>query len=393
MENQTIPPPVELKNPLVVSHKLLMGPGPSNACPRVLQALSQPVLGHMHTELFQIMDDIKIGMRYLFQTRSNLTLALSSSGHSGMEAVICNLLEPADKMLILIGGIWGERASDMAKRHGVQVEILKKELNRPVSLIEIDSAVSRFRPKLLFVVQGESSTGIYQDVEGIGEITRRYNCLLAVDTVASLGSVPLYMDLWNIDVVYTGCQKIIGVPPGLTPISFNERAQKVIFNRKTPIQSYYLDMTLLGQQWNCFSKDLSRVYHHTTCANLLYGLREGIAILVEEQLENTIKRHQTCAQRLYRGLEKLGLEFYVEEEHHRLPSVTTVNVPKDVDWKNVLAYAMKNYRMEISGGLGPTAGKVFRIGIMGYNATPENIDGTLQVLKEALEYSRNHSKL
>ncbi|CAG9766799.1 unnamed protein product [Ceutorhynchus assimilis] len=389
-----IPPPVELKLPLIVPHKVLMGPGPSNAAPRILQALSQPVLGHMHPELFTIMDEIKKGIQYIFQTKNELTLAISASGHAGLEAVMCNLLEPGDTVLVLVNGIWGERAANIAERNGAVVQKLQKSnSNDNFSIIEIENAIKGYLPKLVFVVQGESSTGIYQPLDGIGEITRRYNCLLAVDTVASLGSVPMFMDQWKIDALYTGCQKIIGVPPGVTPISFSQKAHNVIFNRKTKIPVYYLDMTLLGQQWNCFEKNLPRLYHHTTSANLLYALREGLAIVADEELENVIERHQRCAERLYKGIELLGLEFYIEDEVKRLPSVTTIKVPKGVDWKNVVDYAMKNYKFELSGGLGPTVGKVFRIGIMGYNATPENIDKTLQILKEALAYSKNDSKL
>ncbi|XP_066248127.1 alanine--glyoxylate aminotransferase-like [Euwallacea similis] len=390
-----IAPPPELKKLLAIPHKLLMGPGPSNSSPRILQALCQPVLGHMDPEVFQIMDEIKKGLQYMFQTRNKLTLCVSASGHAGMETVLCNLVEPGDKVLVLVNGIWGKRAADIAQRYRATVQTVhNKDLGKNFSLIEIENAVSKFKPKVLFVVQGESSTGVYQPLEGIGEITKRYKCLLAVDTVASLGAVPLQMDAWKIDAIYTGSQKIIGVPPGLTPLSFSERAQKAIFERKSKIQVYFWDIKLLGQQWKCFEEDLPRIYHHTTCANLLYALREGLAVIIEEGLENVIQRHEQCAQQLYKGVVEMGLELFVEDEEKRLPSVTTIKVPPNVIWTDVVGFAMKNYHLEISGGLGPTAGKVWRIGIMGFNATTKNISFTLSVLKEALEHcNKKISKL
>ncbi|XP_066155900.1 alanine--glyoxylate aminotransferase [Euwallacea fornicatus] len=387
--------PPELKRLLAIPHKLLMGPGPSNLSPRILHALSQPVLGHMDPDVFRIMDEIKKGLQYMFQTKNKLTLCVSASGHAGMETVLCNLVEPGDKVLVLVNGIWGKRAVDMAQRYGATVQKMQnRDLRENFSLIEIENAVSKFKPKIFFAVQGESSTGVYQPLEGIGEITKRYNCLLVVDTVASLGAVPLKMDAWKIDAVYTASQKVIGTPPGLALLSFSERAQKVIRERKSKVLVYFFDIKLLGQQWKCFEEDLPRIYHHTTCANLLYALREGLAVITEEGLENVIQRHEQCAQQLYKGLAEMGLELFVEDEQKRLPSVTTIKVPPNVIWTDVVDFAMKNYHLEVSGGLDSTAGKVWRIGIMGYNAKPKNIIFILSVLKEALEHcNKKISKL
>ncbi|XP_018567538.1 serine--pyruvate aminotransferase, mitochondrial [Anoplophora glabripennis] len=379
-------PPEVLKNPVNVPYKTLMGPGPSNCSPRVLYAIGRNVLGHMHSEVFQVMDEIKEGLRYVFQTSNELTLAVSAAGHAGMEAVISNLLEPGDKVLIAVNGIWGIRASDMARRYGAEVNTVSVPTGENFSLALLENAIQRVKPKLLFIVQGESSAGVYQPLEGVGDICHRYNCLFAVDTVASLGGVPFFADKWGVDAVYTGSQKVLGAPPGLAPISFSPRAQKVIFERKTPVTVFYWDMTELGRQWNCFNN--VRPYHHTTCSNLLFGLREGLAQIVEEGLENVIKRHQLCAQKLYHGLERLGLQPFVEDAHKRLPTVTAISIPENVDWKQVVDYAMKNYYLEISGGLGPTAGKIWRIGLMGYNATPQNVDLVLKVLAEALQEAR-----
>lgn len=373
--------PESLKQPLRLPYKILMGPGPSNCYPRVLHAVGHQVLGHMHPEVFQVMDDIKDGLRYVFQTKNSLTLALSTSGHGAMEAVFANILEDGDRVLIAINGLWGERAADMAQRYGGVVFKMTKSLGNNFSLYDIEEAVKRIQPKLFFITQGESSTGVYQPLEGIGRICHKYNCLVGVDTVASLGGVPLATDSWEIDIVYTGSQKVLGAPPGLAPITFSPRAEAVIKNRKSPCKVFYLDMKILGQQWNCF--DTPRPYHHTTCSNLLNGLREGLAIIAEEGLDNVLKRHQKCAERLYAGLRKLNLELFVENPENRLPTVTSIKVPNGVDWREVIAYAMKNYKLEMSGGLGPTVGKIFRVGIMGYNARPENVDLVLKVLEEA----------
>lgn len=384
--------PRSLRKPLIVPHKVLMGPGPSNCPPRVLHALSQPVLGHLHTETTKIMDEIKEGIQYIFQTRNELTLALSASGHGGIEAVMCNLLEPGEKVLIATNGIWGYRAANMAQRYGANVIQVKTQPGNNFTLELLENALMKHKPVLLFIVQGESSTGVYQPLDGLGEICHRYNCLLAVDTVASLGGVPVKADEIGIDAIYTGSQKVLGAPPGITPISFSERAKQKLFNRKTEVKVYYLDMKILGDYWACFDKNRPRVYHHTISTTLLYGLREALAMVCEEGMNSVIERHQKCADQLYKGLERMGLELFVGDKLKRLPTVTTIQVPNDVDWKDVTAYAMKTYLLEISGGLGPTANKVFRIGLMGYNATPEKVDLVLEILKESLDYSRKHPK-
>jgi len=381
-----IPAPKELRKPIVIPSKLLMGPGPSNCPPRVLHALSQPVLGHLHPECLKYMDEIKEGIKYVFQTRNELTLALSTSGHGGMEAVMCNLLEDGNKVLVAVNGIWGSRAVNMAHRYGAVVYTIEAKLGDNFSLAEIEQAIAKYEPKLFFVTQGESSTGVYQPIEGIGDICHRYNCLLAVDSVASLGGVPMFADRWGVDAIYTGSQKVIGAPAGLTPISFSPRAQKAIFNRKTPIKVFYWDMTVICDYWNCFNKP--RIYHHTISSTLVYGLREGLAIIAEERLCSVIRRHEECAQRLYAGLQRLGLQLLVEDEEKRLPTVTAIRVPDNVDWKKIIEYCMKRYSLEISGGLGPTANLILRVGLMGHNATFENVDLVLQALEGALEYAR-----
>ncbi|KAG5896868.1 hypothetical protein JTB14_017682 [Gonioctena quinquepunctata] len=339
-----IPPPEVLKKPLIVPKKILMGPGPSSASPRVLQAMSHSVLGHMHSETFQIMDEIKEGIKYVFQTRNELTLAITASGHSGMEAVMSNLIESGDPVLICVNGLWGLRAADMAERYGGVVTKFEKKSGRYLS-----SPRNRTFP---FEIEAKTTFRL-------GEICHRYKCLLAVDVVASVGGVPFLMDKWGVDVAYAGVQKVLGVPPGLTIISFSPKAQKAIFERKSLGKVYYWDMTILGRQWNCYKN--VRPYHHTVSSNLLYALREGLAIMSEEGLENVIKRHEECYEMLRKGIEDLVL------------------VDKEINCKDVISYAMKKYNLEISLGLGPTGGgNVLRIGLMGYNARAEIVDFTLK---------------
>ncbi|XP_025833192.1 serine--pyruvate aminotransferase, mitochondrial-like [Agrilus planipennis] len=378
-----ITPPPCLNKPLKFPNKLLMGPGPSNCSPRVLHALSLPILGHMHTETFQIMDEIKEGIKYIFQTKNELTLAISAAGHGGMEAVLCNLVEPGDKVLVAVNGLWGMRAIRMAENYGAVVSQIATSLGNNYSLGQLETAILSEKPDLLFVVQGESSTGVYQPLESLGKICHKYNCLLAVDTVASLGAVPFFMDKWEVDAVYTGSQKVLSAPPGITPISFSKRAQTKIFQRKSRPSVYYFDMNVVGEQWGCVGT--VRTYHHTVSSSLLCGLREALAIICEEGIENSMKRHKECTMRLHDGLKRLGLEFFVGDPEARLPTVTSIKIPEGVDWKKITTTAMNTYNLEIGGGLGPTAGLIGRVGIMGYNAQPENIDFLLSVLQKLLK--------
>ncbi|XP_017771663.1 PREDICTED: serine--pyruvate aminotransferase, mitochondrial [Nicrophorus vespilloides] len=378
--------PEALRKPLIIPHKTLMGAGPSNCTPRILHALSQPVLGHLHTETTKIMDEVKAGIQYIFQTRNELTLAVSASGHGGMETVMCNLLEPGEKVLVATNGIWGERASNMAERYGSVPVKVTTEPGNNFSLAQLEMALMKHKPVMLFIVQGESSTGVYQPLEGLGDLCHRFNCLLAVDTVASLGGVPVLADEWGIDAIYTGTQKVLGAPPGITPISFSDRAKQKIFNRKTEIQVFYWDMKILGDYWACFGNP--RVYHHTISTTLLYGLREALAMVAEEGIQSVIERHENCARLLREGLEKLGLQLYVSDASKRLPTITTVKVPHGVQWKDVTNYAMNRFLVEIAGGLGPTANKVFRIGLMGYNASPEKVEYVLRVMQESVEMAK-----
>lgn len=378
-------PPQELFEPLVVPKRTLMGPGPSNCSQRVLNALQQQVIGHLHPEMCKMMDEIKAGLQYAFQTKNRLTLAISASGHGGMEASLGNLLERGESVLIIKSGVWGERAADMADRLGLRVHILHTKLGEGFTLDQLESALKNIKPNAVFVTHSESSTGLVQSLLGVGSLVHRYGSLLIVDTVASLGAEPFFADAWEVDVVYTGSQKCLGAPPGITPISFSPLAEMKIMNRRTKVPVFYWDMTILGDYWACFGNP--RPYHHTISATLIYGLREALAQLAEESLPAFWVRHAKATERLHHGLRERGFEFFVENPENRLKTVTAIKIPPGIDGKEVTTFAMKRHNVEISGGLGPTLGKIFRIGLMGINATSGNVDLVLQVLDDSIKHA------
>ncbi|XP_066049892.1 alanine--glyoxylate aminotransferase isoform X2 [Chamaea fasciata] len=346
-----VPPPEELLRPLAVPERLLLGPGPSNVPRRIQAAGGRQILGHMHPEVLQVMDEIKAGIQYAFQTQNRLTLAISGSGHCAMEAALLNLLEQGDTVLVAINGIWGQRAADIARRLGANVCELLKPLGQYFTAQDIEQGLVQHKPLVLFITHGESSTGVLQPLEGLGKLCHRHGCLLLVDSVASLGGAPIFMDQQEIDVLYSGSQKVLNAPPGSAPISFSERAR----------------------------------YHHTAPINSFFSLREGLAMLAELGLENSWKRHRANCTQLCQGLLDMGLELFVEEEKARLPTITTVRVPEGYNWKDITAFLMDNHGMEIAGGLGPTVGKVLRIGLMGCNSTSDNVERVLGALQDALK--------
>ncbi|XP_071146816.1 alanine--glyoxylate aminotransferase-like [Mytilus edulis] len=384
-------PPQSLLKPMVIPQKLLMGPGPSNSSPRILSASALPMLGHLHPEFTKIMDEVKEGTRYLFQTRNNWTVCVSGTGHAAMEAAVCNLLEPGETTLSCVNGLWGERYADMARRNGAIAETINKPMGQVFNLQEIEEGLQKYRPVLLFLTHGESSGSTVQPLEGVGKLCHRYNCLLLVDSVAAAGGVPLYADDWEIDCIYTGSQKVLSAPPGASPISFSEKGKEKVLKRKTPVRSFYFDMNHLSNYWGC--EENPRRYHHTGPIMSVYALREGFSRLVEEGLENSWATHKKCAEMLHEGVQRMGLELFVQDKSVRLPCVTGVKVPAGVNWKEVADYAMNQYKVEISGGLGAQAGKIWRIGIMGYNATPDNVNRVLRALSEALKHVGFKSRL
>ncbi|XP_062853281.1 alanine--glyoxylate and serine--pyruvate aminotransferase a [Trichomycterus rosablanca] len=384
MSSLTVPPPQCLLQPLTVPNRLLLGPGPSNVPARILTAGAKPMLGHLHPETVEIMDQIKSGIQYAFQTQNRVTLAVSGPGHSAMECAIFNAVEPGESVLIAVHGIWGERAAEIARRIGAKVNTIVTTAGSYFTNDEIEQALARYKPVLFFLTHGESSTGVVHPLDDIGDLCHKYGCLFLVDSVAALGGAPVYMDKQAIDILYTGSQKVLNAPPGTAPISFSERACNKIFNRKTKPVSYFLDLTWLANYWGCDGKP-ARMYHHTGPVIAFYSLREGLAILAETGLEKSWKRHQEVAEYFHTGLEKMGLKLFVEEKKARLPTVTTIVAPPGYDWKEITGYIMKNHSIEISGGLGPSVGMVLRVGLMGCNCSKENVEMILGALADALQ--------
>ncbi|KAF7700416.1 alanine--glyoxylate and serine--pyruvate aminotransferase b [Silurus meridionalis] len=384
-----VPPPACMLRPLEVPHRYLFGPGPSNVPPRVLAAGGRPIIGHLHPEMYEIMNNIKEGIRYAFQTTNHMTLAMSGSGHTAMECAVFNIVEPGESVLVSVNGVWGERVAEIADRMGAKVHTLVKAPGGYFTNQEIEKEISKHKPVLFFLTHGESSAGLAHPVDGIGDICRKYNCLFLVDSVASLGASPLLMDKQKIDILYTGSQKALNSPPGTAPISFNDRACQKLFNRKTKPVSYLLDMTHLSNYWGNDGEP-ARLYHHTGPVSGFFTLRESLAILAEKGLENSWKQHRQVAEYLWKGLEDLGLQLFIKDKDLRLPSVTTIAIPEGYDWKELLTYMMKHHQLEMTGGLGPSVGMVMRLGLMGYNCSMSNADKALAALSDALKHCKKH---
>jgi alanine-glyoxylate transaminase/serine-glyoxylate transaminase/serine-pyruvate transaminase len=366
---------------LDVPPRLLLGPGPSNAHPRVLQAMSTPQLGHLDPHFIGLMNEIQDLLRYAWQTENTLTIPVSGTGSAAMEASLANMVEPRDVVLVAVNGYFGLRLVDMAGRYGADVRTIEKPWGQVFSPDELRAALNRHRPAVLALVHAETSTGARQPLAGVGELCREMDCLLLIDTVTSLGGVPLFLDEWQVDIAYSGTQKCLSCPPGLSPLTLGPRAIEKLQNRRTKVANWYLDMSLVGKYWGS-----ERTYHHTAPINMNYGLREALRLVAEEGLAARWARHQSNAELLWQGLSDLGLVCHVAEEF-RLPSLTTVRVPAGVDPLAVTRTLLQEYNIEIANGLGQLAGKVWRIGLMGYNSRRENVVLLLDTLARALAAS------
>jgi alanine-glyoxylate transaminase/serine-glyoxylate transaminase/serine-pyruvate transaminase len=302
-----------------------------------------------------------------------------------MESSMVNLIERGDKVMTLVNGRWGDVASDIAGRCGADVIRIDNGPGVPFTLTDIEQALKKHRPAILFITQGESSTGLLQPVEGIGPLCHQYDCLLVVDTVASLGAAPFFMDRWEVDVAYSASQKGISCPPGLAPISFSSRARAKISQRKTKPQSFIFDVNLEASYWGI--DGAKRVYHHTPSNSLLCSLREGLSMIAQEGLENMWKRHRANKEKLWAAIEDMGLELFIQNPVYRLPTITPIKVPPGIDNPGRLnSYCMEKFDLEIAGGLPPLAGKVWRIGLMGYNSNEWILKKALDVFKEGLQH-------
>ncbi|BDI20299.1 alanine--glyoxylate aminotransferase [Nostoc cf. commune SO-36] len=364
--------------PLEIPSRLLLGPGPSNAHPTVLQAMNTSPVGHLDPAFLALMDEIQSLLRYVWQTENPLTIAVSGTGTAAMEATIANAVEPGDVVLIGVAGYFGNRLVDMAGRYGADVRTITKPWGQVFNLDELQTALKTHRPAILALVHAETSTGARQPLEGVADLCREFGTLLLVDTVTSLGGVPLFLDAWGVDLAYSCSQKGLGCPPGASPFTMSARAVEKLQHRQTKVANWYLDMLLLGKYWGA-----ERTYHHTAPINLYYALREALRLLAEEGLANSWQRHQKNVEYLWEGLENLGLSMHVEQEY-RLPTLTTVRIPAGVDGKAIARQLLNEYNIEIGGGLGELAGKVWRVGLMGFNSRKESVDQLLAALRQVL---------
>ncbi|MEJ6485111.1 alanine--glyoxylate aminotransferase family protein [Nostoc punctiforme UO1] len=364
--------------PLEIPSRLLLGPGPSNAHPTVLQAMNTSPVGHLDPAFLALMDEIQSLLRYVWQTENPLTIAVSGTGTAAMEATIANAVEPGDIVLIGVAGYFGNRLVDMAGRYGADVRTITKPWGQVFNLDELKTALETHRPAILALVHAETSTGARQPLEGVADLCNEFGTLLLVDTVTSLGGVPLFLDAWGVDLAYSCSQKGLGCPPGASPFTMSARAVEKLQQRQSKVANWYLDMLLLGKYWGA-----ERTYHHTAPINLYYALREALRLLAEEGLANSWQRHQKNVEYLWEGLENLGLSMHVEQEY-RLPTLTTVRIPAGVDGKAIARQLLNEHNIEIGGGLGELAGLVWRVGLMGFNSRKESVDQLLAALRQVL---------
>ena len=363
--------------------RTLMGPGPSDVPPRVLQAMARPTIGHLDPEFVRMMEELKQLLRYAFQTANEITFPVSGPGSVGMEACFVNLVEPGDKVIVCRNGAFGGRmVENVVRTRGVPV-VVDDDWGDPVSIDKVEAALAaNSDARILAFVQAETSTGALSDPQPLVALAHEHGCLTIVDTVTALGGVPVKVDAWQIDAVYAGSQKCLSCPPGLAPVSFNERAMEKATTRKSPCQSWFMDLNLLLGYWS----SSTRTYHHTAPVNALYGLHEALLTLQEEGLEAAWARHLLTHRALVAGFEAIGLTMFVAEPY-RLPQLNMVVVPEGVDEAVVRGRLLAEFDLEVGAGLGALAGKVWRVGLMGYAARPENVMKCLRAFSEVLRSS------
>lgn len=361
--------------------RTLMGPGPSDVHPRILEAMSRPTIGHLDPAFVGMMDQMKTLLQYAFQTENELTFPVSAPGSAGMETCFVNLVEPGDTVIVCQNGVFGGRMKENVERCGAKAVMVEDAWGDPVDPHKVEAALKTHpEARILAFVHAETSTGACSNVEELTRLAHQAECLVIVDAVTSLGGSPLKVDAWGVDAIYSGSQKCLSCTPGLSPVSFGPRAVETIRNRKAKCQSWFLDLGLVMSYWGGGTK---RAYHHTAPINALYGLHEALVLLQEEGLEKAWKRHDDLHQALRAGLEAMGLQFWVAETA-RLPQLNAVRVPEGVDEAAVRAALLSRYGLEIGAGLGSLAGKVWRIGLMGFSATPRNVLFCLGALEAVL---------
>lgn len=362
------------------SARILLGPGPSMTHPRVMRALGAPTVGHLDPELIALYGQEQELLRSVFQTANEWTFALSGTGTSGMEAALVNLIEPGDNVLIAIHGYFGERMAEIAARVGGQVDRITRPLGEIFTVEEIQTALGDKKYKLFGIVHAETSTGAEQlHIREIADEVHKHDALLLLDTVTSLGGIPLKIDEWGVDAAYSASQKSLGAPSGLSPITVGPRARAKIEGRKSPIGSFYLDLKLYAEYWMG-----GHAYHHTASSNLHYALTEGLRVVTDEGLENAFARFRSNSEILWQGLEEIGAQPFIPLEY-RLPPLTTAHVPAGADPHQIRSRLLNEYNIEIAGGFGALKDKVWRIGLMGYSSRRENVTLLLGALRELLK--------
>jgi alanine-glyoxylate transaminase/serine-glyoxylate transaminase/serine-pyruvate transaminase len=362
-----------------IQPRLLMGPGPSDVHPRVLEAMGHPTIGHLDPQFLGILNDIREMLQAVFRTQNKLTLAVSGCGSAGMEACVVNLIEPGDKMLVCIAGVFGGRMKDVAERAGARVTAISVPWGQVFTAAQVTEAIRGHGPfKVVGIVHAETSTGAAQPVEEISQVVHDIGALLLLDTVTSLAGMPVEVDAWRVDACYSGTQKCLSCPPGLAPVTFSEAAEEIIATRKSKVASWYLDMSMIRQYWGS-----ERLYHHTAPINMNYALHEALRIVLEEGLPARWDRHAQQHRALKAGLEALGLR-YLAGPAHQLPMLNAVALPDGLDEAALRKRLLDEHAIEIGGGLGEFKGKAWRIGLMGESATERHVSAVLSALREIL---------
>lgn len=365
--------------------RTLMGPGPSDVNPRVLNAMARPTIGHLDPEFVRMMDEVKSLLQFAFQTKNELTIAISAPASAGMETCFVNLVEPGDKVIVCQNGVFGGRMAENVRRMDAEVVLVEDEWGRAIELQKLEDALqSHPDAKIVSFVHAETSTGAQSDAEAICQLARKYDCLTIVDCVTSLGGTEVNLDVWGADAVYSGSQKCLSCAPGISPVSFSERAVAAVKARQTPIRSWFMDLNLVMGYWG---EGQTRTYHHTAPVNALYGFHEALVILSETGLQVAWERHMQNHLALRAGLEAMGLSFIVPEKD-RLPQLNAVTIPEGVDEAAIRRKLLQDFNLEIGAGLGSLAGKVWRIGLMGYASNVKNVILCLSALEAVLSESK-----
>lgn len=356
-----------------------MGPGPSDVHPRVLKAMATPLIGHLDPQFLKIMDEIKEMVRLTFQTKNQLTFVVSAPGSAGMETCLVNLLEPADEALICVNGVFGNRMSDIVERCGAKLKRVDAPWGSPIDPQQVKDALKQSKPKLVAIVHAETSTGVLQPLEEISKLVHEAGALFVVDTVTSWCGTPVKVDEWRIDAIYSGSQKCLSAPPGLSPVSFSEAAVAVLDKRKTKVQSWFLDLSMVKNYW----AGAKRAYHHTGPVSAMFAMHEALRLVLEEGLEARFKRHRSNHELLVQQLESLGFEFLVKPAH-RLPMLNAVKLPPGVDDVTTRKRLLDEFNIEVGGGLGDFAGKMWRVGLMGNSSDANHVNMLSSALRTIL---------